>query len=152
MSPSQSYRKSSEHAMKHFLSQVFRQSLQCQHRRRCSDHSCRVDPGSSLVRVCQRSTFFPLFFRQSIQCCRVSPCEWHPKDTPPIPEQTGRETWVKLQKGGNLCKTKRTFRMSIFINLVGCRTWKESECNSLQLQPPPSLSIENNWNFGFLCT
>lgn len=46
-------------------------------------HSCSVDPGSSLVSVCQRSTFLPLFFRQSIQCCRVSPCEWHPKDTPP---------------------------------------------------------------------
>lgn len=48
-----------------------------------SVHSWTVDPGSSLVSVCQRSTFWPLFFRQSIQCCKVSPCEWHPKDTPP---------------------------------------------------------------------
>lgn len=48
-----------------------------------SIHSWTVDPGSSLVSVCQRSTFWPLFFRQSIQCCKVSPCEWQPKDTPP---------------------------------------------------------------------
>lgn len=46
-------------------------------------HSCCEEPGSSLVSVCQRSTFVPLFFRQSIQCCRVSPCEWQPNDTPP---------------------------------------------------------------------
>lgn len=50
---------------------------------KCARHSCAVEPGSSLVSVCQRSTFLPLFFRQSIQCCRVSPCEWHPKETPP---------------------------------------------------------------------
>ena len=58
-------------------------SLRCQYSGRGSVHSCSVDPGSSLVSVCQRSTFVPLFFRQSIQCCRVSPCEWQPKDIPP---------------------------------------------------------------------
>lgn len=66
-------------------------------------HSCSVDPGSSLVSVCQRSTFLPLFFRQSIQCCRVSPCEWHPKDTPPYKgrdradSQRSQEEYSKLQ-------------------------------------------------------
>lgn len=59
-------------------------------------HSCSVDPGSSLVSVCQRSTFLPLFFRQSIQCCRVSPCEWHPKDTPPNQSRDGTDCQSRL--------------------------------------------------------
>lgn len=83
MNLSQSCKKSSGHAMKRLLSRVARSSLLCQCGGRGSVHSCAVDPGSSLVNVCQRSTFVPLFFRQSIQCCRVSPCEWHPKHTPP---------------------------------------------------------------------
>lgn len=61
-----------------------------------SVHSCVVDPGSSLVSVCQRSTFLPLFFRQSIQCCRVSPCEWHPKETPPENSTDNKESELPL--------------------------------------------------------
>ena len=73
-------------------------SLGCRRGGRGSVHSCSVDPGSSLVSVCQRSTFLPLFFRQSIQCCRVSPCEWHPKETPP--DQCQREKVLSVNISG----------------------------------------------------
>lgn len=41
------------------------------------------DPGSSLVKVCQRSIFLSLFLRQSNQCLSRSPFALMPRDTPP---------------------------------------------------------------------
>lgn len=41
------------------------------------------EPGSSLVKVCQRSIFLSLFFRQSNQCFSLSPLAFIPKETPP---------------------------------------------------------------------
>lgn len=39
--------------------------------------------GSSLVRMCQRSTLWPLFLKQSIQWRSASPWTWQLRHTPP---------------------------------------------------------------------
>lgn len=77
-------------------------------------HSCSVDPGSSLVSVCQRSTFLPLFFRQSIQCCRVSPCEWHPKDTPPY-KSRNRADSQRSRRAGTASSSTQLLNMSCIV-------------------------------------
>lgn len=41
------------------------------------------EPGSSLVKVCQRSIFLSLFLRQSNQCFSLSPFALIPSETPP---------------------------------------------------------------------
>lgn len=45
--------------------------------------SWQVVWGSSLARICQRSTLWPLFLKQSIQWRRASPWTWQLRHTPP---------------------------------------------------------------------
>lgn len=123
----QSCRKSSAHAMKG-LSPGSLSSAGG----RGPPHSCGADPGSSLVSVCQRSTFLPLFFRQSIQCCRVSPWEWHPKDTPPSQCRDGEESQCDWRGKSTFNKHRvmisLVVRSRVSLKPVKCRSC--SSCSS----------------------